>query len=152
MSDTKSFMFRAAISGICCALIAITPEPVNAEANAAPGYVKTDRYTLVSTQTRAEQVNPLLSITTIKFGQNIHTLGQAIDELLAGSGYAWVKAAEQNDALAEMLLPTVVREMGPLSLRDALITLAGVAWELQVNELNRTVWFTPLKAYDAQPK
>ena len=110
--------------------------------------VRTDNYTLASIETKEEQISPLLAVTTIKFGQSIFTLGQAIDELLSGTGYTWLKITEENNGLAELQLPMVQRELGPIRVRDALITVAGVAWELEVNEVNRTLWFTPrLNAY-----
>jgi conjugative transfer region protein (TIGR03748 family) len=113
-------------------------------------YVRTDNYTLVSIDTKPEQINPLLSITTINFSQNIFTIGQAINELLRGSGYTWLSAQNDNDALGELELPNVVREIGPVRLRDALITVAGVAWELEVNEVNRTLWFKPAKGVNSK--
>ena len=127
------------------ALIATTSTLATAEILEKDGkqFVRTDNYTLVNIETKPEQLNPLLSITTISFSQNIFTVGQAINELLRGSGYTWLSAQDENDALSELELPSVVRELGPIRLRDALITVAGVAWELEVNEVNRTLWFTP---------
>ncbi|MDZ7924944.1 MAG: hypothetical protein U5M23_13030 [Marinagarivorans sp.] len=125
--------------------LALSPSFASAEVLEKDGkqYVRTDNYTLINIETKNEQLNPLLSITTINFSQNIFTVGQAINELLRGSGYTWLSAQNDNDALSELELPSVVRELGPIRLRDALITVAGVAWELEANEVNRTLWFTP---------
>jgi type IV pili sensor histidine kinase/response regulator len=39
-------------------------------------------------------------------------------------------------------LPAAHLRLGPLFLRDALLTLAGPAWELQVDDVTRRVCFT----------
>ena len=106
-------------------------------------YVRTDRYTLVSIETQPEQISPLLSIVEISFSQHINSVGRALDELLVGSGYTWNKEMAENDRLNGLSLPVVVRDIGPVRLRDALITVVGEAWNLQVNELTREVWFEP---------
>ena len=106
-------------------------------------YVRTDRYTLVSIETQPEQISPLLSIVEISFSQHINSVGRALDELLVGSGYTWNKEMAENDRLNRLSLPVVVRDIGPVRLRDALITVVGEAWNLQVNELTREVWFEP---------
>lgn len=105
-------------------------------------YVKTDRYTLVSLETTPEQLSPLLAVTKISFSQHIHSVGQAVNELLVGSGYTW--DVERGSVLLNNLeLPQIVRDIGPVRLRDALITVTGEAWNMQVDELSRTIWFTP---------
>lgn len=119
-------------------------------------YVRTDRYTLVSIDTKPEQMSPLLSVVDIQFSKNIQTIGGALTELLEGSGYQWDMSKERNDALGTLPLPVVVRQIGPVRLRDALITIAGTAWHLKVDEVNRQVWFEPalkatLKAQQPQP-
>lgn len=110
-------------------------------------YVRTDRYTLVSVETQPEQISPLLSIVEISFSQHINSVGRAVQELLVGSGYTWSKEVSENERLDKLSLPVVVRDIGPVRLRDALITVVGEAWNLQVNELTREVWFEPKKSY-----
>lgn len=107
-------------------------------------YVRTDRYTMVSIDAKPEQMSPLLSVVDIQFSNHIQTLGGALNELLEGSGYRWDMKAEHNTALGQLPLPMVVRHIGPVRLRDALITMAGSAWHLNVDEINRTIWFEPV--------
>lgn len=114
-------------------------------------YVKTDRYTLVSIDTKPEQMSPLLAVVDIQFSKHITTIGGALNELLEGSGYRWDTAAERNDELGNLPLPVVVRQVGPVRLRDALITMAGTAWHLNVDETKRTLWFVPATSAMKQP-
>ena len=44
-------------------------------------------------------------------------------------------------ALYDLPLPAAHLQLGPLFLRDALLTLAGPAWELQVDDTTRRVCF-----------
>ena len=107
----------------------------------AEEYARTDRYTLVSMEAQNDQSNPLTTITSVSLGRDINTVGDAINELLKGSGYRW-QSPDSNDFLLHNLpLPTVVRSLGPLRLSDALQTLAGEAWLLRTDKLNRVVWF-----------
>ena len=106
-------------------------------------YARTDRYTLAKVEARSDQKAPLTTIVTLSFGAEIKTVGEAITELLQGSGYQWVASeSEQSDQLLNTLtLPAIARTLGPIRLEDALTTIAGFAWALQVDELHRTVAF-----------
>ncbi len=111
----------------------------------AEEYVRTDRYTLATIDPRGDQAAPLTAVVTMTFGSHIQTVGQAIDEILQGSGYRWIVqagATEDSDMLLnELPLPAVVRTIGPIRLQDALDTIAGESWGLVVNHTNRTLWF-----------
>ncbi len=102
--------------------------------------VKTDRYTQMSIEPRLEQREPLKSVINIHFSQNIKTVGEAINELLKGSGYQWV-SNEQDSRLLQLELPGINRALGPIRLNEALKVLAGSSWDLAVDPLNRTVQF-----------
>jgi len=119
-------------------------------------YIHTDRYTLAKVEARSDQKAPLTTVVTLSFGTDIKTIGQALQELLQGSGYRWASQdGEQNDQLlSELPLPAIVRTLGPIRLNDALDTVAGEAWGLVINETNRTVWFetVQIKNTTQQPK
>lgn len=125
----------------------------------AEEYVRTDRYTLATIDPRGDQAAPLTAVVTMTFGSHIQTVGQAIDEILQGSGYRWIVqagATEDSDMLLnELPLPAVVRAIGPIRLQDALDTIAGESWGLVVNHTNRTLWFELVSAnkttYNTQP-
>lgn len=109
-------------------------------------YITTDRYTQVTTQPRSDQFNPLDTLISAAFGDEIKTVGQAIQNILEGSSYSWVPAvnSKKGDMLLNTLeLPLVNREFGPTSLRSALGALAGSAWELKTDDKLRVIWFEP---------
>lgn len=111
-------------------------------------YITTDRYTQVITQPRADQFSPLDTLISAAFGEEIKTVGQAIQNILEGSSYAWAQPANgrKEDALLNTLeLPLVNREFGPTSVRSALSALAGTAWELKSDDKLRVIWFEPKK-------
>ena len=102
---------------------------------------RTDRYTLVSMEARSDQAKPLSTIVSVSLGSDVTTVGDGITELLKGSGYRWQSVGDVDLLLNKLPLPAVVRNLGPIRLSDALQTLAGEAWMLRVDNLNRVVWF-----------
>jgi conjugative transfer region protein (TIGR03748 family) len=102
---------------------------------------RTDRYTLVSMEARSDQAKPLSAITSVSLGRDVNSVGDAINELLKGSGYRWENRNTGDQLLDSLPLPAVVRNMGPIRLSEALQTLAGEAWILRMDNLNRVVWF-----------
>lgn len=102
---------------------------------------RTDRYTLVSMEATSDQSRPLSTITSVSLGRDVDSVGDAINELLKGSGYRWQSQDSADLLLNDLPLPAVVRTMGPIRLSDALETLAGEAWVLRTDNLNRVVWF-----------
>lgn len=102
---------------------------------------RTDRYTLTAMEATSDQAKPLSTITSVSLGRDVNSVGDAINELLKGSGYRWQSRDSADHLLKELPLPAVVRNMGPIRLSDALQTLAGEAWVLRTDNLNRVVWF-----------
>lgn len=118
-------------------------------------FVTTDRYTQSSIKPRADQLSPLDTLVNFAFGDEVKTVGSAVREMLEGSGYAWsAPVGEVDDSRLDQLpLPVINRDIGPVRLRDGLSTMAGIAWQLNVDELNRTVWFSIKKpATQDKPK
>lgn len=105
--------------------------------------VHTDRYTTVALEVPDEQKMPLATVTNFALSDDIGTVGEAISEVLKGTGYRWQSPADADTLLSKLPLPSVVRQMGPVRIEDALKTFAGQAWELHTDHLNRTVWFEP---------
>jgi conjugative transfer region protein (TIGR03748 family) len=110
-------------------------------ANALDEVARTDRYTLTKIEATSEQERPLMAITTLSFGREVLTVGDAIQETLLGSGFKWQSPDSQDQLLNSLPLPAVVREIGPIRLADALQTIAGEAWILRTDILHRAVWF-----------
>jgi conjugative transfer region protein (TIGR03748 family) len=103
------------------------------------------RYVTVSNQPKLSQVNLLSQIIEVRFPQNVRTIGSAMNYLLHFSGYSLVAAPHINPAFKNTLnktLPIVDRQFGPMSLRNGLATLAGPAFNLIDDPVNREVNFS----------
>ena len=103
------------------------------------------RYQTVSNKPKFSQTNLLSQSVQVRFTQNIQTIGNAMNYLLRFSGYSLVPESQMSSALRITLnkpLPIIDRELGPMSLRDGLITLSGPAFYLTQNPVSRVVDFT----------
>ena len=101
-----------------------------------------NRYSRQNMTAEPQQTDPLSVVIEINFPSTVVTVEDAIDYLLLQSGYRYLY--EDNIEIRNLLslsLPRVHRNLGPISLRSALETLAGSPWNLVENEVNRTVQF-----------
>jgi len=64
--------------------------------------------------------------------------------VLKRSGWRLCEGSAAVAELDALPLPAAHRILGPMTLRDALLTLAGAAWELRVDERARRVCFVVL--------
>jgi conjugative transfer region protein (TIGR03748 family) len=76
------------------------------------------------------------------------TVGDGLRHVLLRTGYRLCETAEAT-ALYALPLPAAHLHLGPLLLRDALVTLAGPAWELSIDDTERQVCF--LRAAKPRP-
>ena len=121
---------------------------LNVASHAGDGEFQVGRYQSVALGPSDEQVDLLSTVVAIEFPEEIKTVGQAIEQLLQGSGYRLLSAklAESNRShLFAMPLPTVRRHLGPLRLRQALQLLGGRAHRLVVQPTYRLVSFELIK-------
>ncbi len=107
-------------------------------------YLRDGRYTWAHGAARADQRQPLDATMRIAFGDSISTIGQAVVELLARSGYRLGHRDQENCLLVQQLLfrqplPASLRDLGPVPLLSGLNALIGIAWGVHVNELGRTL-------------
>ncbi len=90
------------------------------------------------------QRNPMnLVLPHISFKHNIKSVGQAINYLLSDTGYKLTRHHPDKRVLKlfRLPLPKIHRNMGPLTLAQALTVLAGEPWRLSVDPINRLVSF-----------
>ena len=101
--------------------------------------LQVDRYTGYKTNATLEEVNPLLVLTQINFPSAIKTVREAIDHALQRSGYRvdWQQSAEAYNIFSKLDIPLVHRKLNLMTLKDAIATLAGEAWQLLVDSVNR---------------
>lgn len=134
-----------------CATTAPSPPPSTSsqavESVASPPadvpVVRYGRYTLVELAPTEAQRNLLLQVVDVAVPDTLHaTVGDALRHVLQRSGYRLCSGPE-TDALIALPLPAAHYQLGPMALRDALLTLAGPAWELHADDGVRQVCFSP---------
>lgn len=116
------------------------------------GVVSTDRYTQADLAPRQDQLSPLESIVNISFSTEVTNVGEALVELIDGSGYELIHLSGEygqpvDTILMNQVLPRTLQSVGPVPMREALEALAGPAWQLRVNELGRELWFELQQQY-----
>ena len=100
------------------------------------------RYTLVEMVPEPAQRDLLRQVIEISIPPILDaSVGDALRHVLLRTGYRLCDATEAT-ALYALPLPAAHLRLGPLPLRDALLALAGPAWELSVDDASRAVCFT----------
>lgn len=120
----------------------------------SPEVTRSGRYTLLSVKSADAQREPLNQLIDITMpGQLVKSVGDGFRYLLFQSGYSL--CGRYGADFAELLqrpLPAVQRKIGPVRLSEALQVVAGPAWRMSVDEVNREVCFVLRDAYLAQAK
>jgi len=103
------------------------------------------RYSSIANVATSSQENPLLAISQFKFGARVKTVGQALWQVLQDTGYSLVAENRLPVSAREVLLkplPVTQRELGPISVGNALRTLMGdQVFTLVVDPVHRLVTF-----------
>lgn len=141
----------SAVLSTGCTTTSVAPPPVEPESEIQVPPVPSDwvpvarysRYTLVELSPQAAQHNLLLHVVDVSMPATLHaTVGDGLRYVLQRSGYSLCEGNAEAAALYDLPLPAAHLQLGPIFLRDALLTLAGPAWELQVDDRARQVCFT----------
>lgn len=108
-----------------------------------PEVTRYDRYTLVSIGSQAAQREPLNQIINITMPVPlVQRIGDGLRYLLFGTGYSLCDTAATHFVkLIGRPLPAIQRKIGPIRLSEALQIVAGSAWRIRVDEVNREVCF-----------
>ena len=136
-----------AISGLLAASLVTAGNIETSRAgtsSAGTGEVQVGRYQSVRMRPDENQVDLLSVVVTRNFPEHVNTVGAAVTLLLEGSGYRLLskKLAESNRIhLFAMPLPEVQRQVGPLSLRQALELVGGPAHRLVIEPTYRLLSF-----------
>ncbi|GMV02778.1 MAG: pilus assembly protein PilL [Thiobacillus sp. 65-29] len=116
----------------------IAPEP---EPSLIP-VARYGRYTLVEMVPEPAQRDLLRQVIEISIPRTLDaSVGDALRHVLLRTGYRLCDAPDAA-SLFTLPLPAAHLRLGPLPLRDALLVLAGSAWELSVDDASRSVCFT----------
>ena len=145
-----------------CTAQAPTTSPYNPTINSGPSRVESSmdaaggshqaeirygRYTLVSTAPTTEQQDLLAQIIDVSIPSSLSpSVQDALHYVLLRSGYSLCPDATAVKVLFSRSLPAAHYQLGPIPLRNALQVLAGPAWQLTVNDVNRSVCFEQRKA------
>lgn len=105
--------------------------------------VRYGRYTLVSSAPTADQRDLMAQIVDISIPANMTpNVREAIVYVLDRSGYSLCSTETgQVSVLYTRPLAAALYKIGPVTLRNALQVLAGPAWQVEVDELNREVCY-----------
>ena len=130
--------------------VASVPEP---EASEFIPVVRYGRYTLVELAPSAAQRDLLLQTIDVSMPEDARaTVGDGLRHVLKRSGYQLCETAHAVTALYALPLPAAHLHLGPMTLRDALLTLAGPAWELHADDRTRQICFErPGRDSSAEP-
>ncbi|EGQ5165041.1 TcpQ domain-containing protein [Salmonella enterica] len=120
----------------------------------SPEVTREGRYTLISVKSADAQREPLNQLIDITMPVSlVNSVGEGFRYLLFQSGYSL--CGRYGAEFAEVLnrpLPAVQRRLGPVRLSEALQVVAGPAWRMTVDEVNREVCFVLRDAYLAQAR
>ena len=134
-----------------CPLETAHDEIASKSAQAVVPVVRSGRYTLIEWVPEPSQRDLLSQIVEVSTPYTLATtVGDAMRHVLLDSGY---RLCDSNDAAAlyALPLPAAHLHLGLLTLRDALLTLAGPAWDLSVDEVERQLCFSRHTSVTAAP-
>ncbi|WP_110972547.1 PFGI-1 class ICE element type IV pilus protein PilL2 [Pseudomonas huaxiensis] len=91
----------------------------------------------------ADQTNLLLQIIELDIPTPpVESVGSALKYLLLKSGFQLCNTSIELNQLLDLPVPAVHLKLGPMALRDALETLSGPAWSLEVDQSQRRICFS----------
>jgi conjugative transfer region protein (TIGR03748 family) len=126
-------------------LAAAADQSVNT--NQGRNYIKNvGGYTQVKLDTKAEQKYPLLQTANINIPSSIKYIGQAINYVIAMTGYELQDLSETKSEtlkLYSLKLPLNNRNFAYATTMQIIQTLIGTGYEIQVDELTRTINIIP---------
>lgn len=156
--SNRSCLLLAALVAGCATPPELSPVPAAVTAPAPEAenvpVVRYGRYTLVELTPTTAQQDLLLQVVDVTIPGALHaSVGDALRHVLQRSGYKLCSRGD-TDALIHLPLPAAHYHLGPLQLRDALLTLAGPARTLHIDHSTRRVCFsqphaTPVEAAPA---
>ncbi len=112
--------------------------------------LRVGRYSAIVPGPSPEQADPFALPIDTEFFYSVQTVGHALKQVLAHSGYRLASLAASCPSLPILLgwpLPAVHRTLGPMRLDEALGTLAGPAHYLVVDPVHRLVSFELREPY-----
>lgn len=143
-------LLAAALATGCTTLTTPQPPVPTEEIEQAPvaempefiPVVRYGRYTLVELAPTPAQRDLLLQTIDVSMPEDARaTVGDGLRHVLKRSGYGLCQSTHVVRELYALPLPAAHLHLGPMMLRDALLTLAGPAWELHADDRTRQICF-----------
>ena len=98
------------------------------------------RYLIVKTGPDTAEAEPLRAIKLIQIPSHINDVYGALEHLLRETGYTInPQSSEAKQIFSSLSLPAVHREMGPMTINEALHTLIGPTWSLTIDDQLRSI-------------
>lgn len=115
--------------------------------------VRYDRYMLVSTSPTLAQRAPLEQVIDIRIPASVTpTVADAMRYALRQSGFSLCTMTSANSVVYNQALPGVQYQLGPIRLVEALQILAGPAWQLDVDSVQRVVCHSLREGFRLPPE
>lgn len=136
----------ALTTGCATSSSASSPVTLESDTSAPPALelvpvVRYGRYNLVELVPESVQRDMMRQVVEVVVPPTLDAnVGDALRHILLRSGYRLCDTADAATLYA-LPLPAAHLRLGPLMLRDALLTLAGPAWDLSVDDSARQVCF-----------
>lgn len=128
-----------------------SPSPQPADASGTAGELRVGRYTFIEPGADTDQLDILSVVVSDTFPKRVDTVGEALEVILANSGYRLAPDYAACPSMAEVKswpLPRVHRDFGPIQLIDALTMLVGTETHtLVVDPVHRLVSFEATPRY-----
>ncbi len=143
-------LLAAVLTSGCATSTALQPSEPSEDVLSAPEpeapefipVVRYGRYTLVELAPTAAQRDLLMQVIDVAMPEDARaTVGDGLRHVLKRSGYGLCQTAHGVIELYALPLPAAHLHLGPMTLRDALLTLAGPAWELHADDRARQICF-----------
>ncbi|GLU39185.1 PilL N-terminal domain-containing protein [Pseudomonas sp. NBRC 100443] len=148
--STTQYIYRSAlllaalVSGCSASSPPSAPAPV-ATTEQVPRQIPVERYgrySLVELAPTAAQQDLLQQVVDLSIPDTLHaSVGDGLRHALLRSGYQLCNTSETH-LLDSLPLPAPHYHLGPLPLREALLTLVGPAWSMHADDSTRHVCFT----------
>jgi len=112
--------------------------------------IQVGRYAYVNAAATPDQKDLLRVVIQTSIPNDITTIGDAVDFLLMRSGFAMADKEKQGAYVSQLLakpLPYAHRNLGPITLKDALLLLVGNAYWMKADPVHRLIAFETVKEF-----
>ena len=119
-------------------------------ANAETHYTQFGRYLSVTNAPVFDDHYALNATVQRDFPPSIQTVGQAITDTLNQTAYQLLPPQESTPAVRALYsqqLPAYLRSIGPMTLKDALLSLSGNVYQLVIDPVHRLVTYKVRQQY-----